>query len=323
MFTRESAVDHRPPAEPPARPADLPSISDYWPDAPHRMGPAADWFDTSAAPAAPVQAPAPRPGAEPARRGGRTAAVVILTLGLIGAVGVGTTIALRSAATPEEAPPPGASIVPSAPTASPESEGVLTAPLGDRDAAAFELVSDASLVELSTADLGGDLYRISAPQGSSVQPRIADDDGTVRLFLDPVGRPGDEEVEVVLTTAVPWRLTVSGGIRRANLDLAGADVAGVTLAGDAARIDLTLPRPDGTLPIRMSGGINRFEVRTDRGVPVRIRTRGGAGEVTFDGRTKDGVASGANFQNREWPASEDRVDVDAVVGVGTLTLGRS
>nr|BFE72912.1 hypothetical protein GCM10020092_062130 [Actinoplanes digitatis] len=105
-------------------------------------------------------------------------------------------------------------------------------------------------------------------------------------------------------------------------DLSGAEVDGVEFVGGATRIDLTLPEPDGTLPIRMSGGVNRFEVYTGGKVPVRVRTRQGAGQVRLDGRTDDGVARGASFLSPGWAKSTDRIDLDAVAGVGTLRVGR-
>jgi hypothetical protein len=72
----------------------------------------------------------------------------------------------------------------------------------------------------------------------------------------------------------------------------------------------------------LSGGVNRFEVSTDQGVPVRVRTRRGAGQVQLDGRTDDGVARGASFLSPDWAGSQNRIDLDAVAGVGTLRVGR-
>jgi hypothetical protein len=117
-------------------------------------------------------------------------------------------------------------------------------------------------------------------------------------------------------------MRITGGVKAGVFDLGAARVDQVDFAGGAARIDLTLPRPDGTLPIRLSGGVNRFEVSTDRGVPVRVRTRRGAGQVKLDGRTDDGVARGASFLSPDWAGSQNRIDLDAVAGVGTLRVGR-
>ncbi|BCJ54268.1 hypothetical protein Asp14428_57430 [Actinoplanes sp. NBRC 14428] len=312
LYRRPNAV---PPAyvpEPPM-PAALPSISDYWPDAPHRQAPVAP-----AVPPRPHRqpvAPAPRP------RRRRTGLVLVTVVVLLAAGGVAGAYLTRRTDPPRPAaaPPP---VARTTTTAAPVRNR-LAAPVSGLDRASFELVSDTRVLRLRTTDLGDDLYRVTTPEGGSVLPRVTVEDTAVRLFLERSGQRGKDEVEVLLNTAVRWRLTMTGGVQRGAFDLGGARIEGVNLVGGATRLELTLPRPDGTLPIRMSGGVNQFEVSAAPSVPVRVRTRRGAGQVKFDGRTDDGVARGAAFLSPDWGASRNRVDLDAVAGVGTLRLGRA
>ena len=116
---------------------------------------------------------------------------------------------------------------------------------------------------------------------------------------------------------------MTGGVTNSLLNLSGATVDSVDLNGGATRIDLTLPRPTGTTPVRMSGGANQFQIRTTGAVPVRLRIRQGAGKVVFNGQTDNGVARGAAFTSPDFAGSGDRIDVDAIAGVGTLTVGRA
>lgn len=301
--------------EPPA----LPAISDYWPDAPHRIGPPADHYSeepTASAVDALLRSRRPAvtpPVSRPPQRPGKLRAAIGVTLAALLLGGTGVILArLYADADPKPAAAPKVAEAP-APNA-------VSAPLEGADKAGFELVSDTSAFALKTADLGADLYRISTPQGSSVVPRAAVQDDVIRLFLDRSGKRGDEAVEVQLNQDVHWRLTMTGGVKRATIDLGGAKIDGVNLVGGATRIELTLPRPDGTLPIRMSGGVNEFEVRTADAVPVRVRTRRGAGQVKLGGRTDDGVARGASFSSKDWAASKNRIDLDAVAGIGTLNV---
>ena len=340
-------IYRRPAAQiPPA----LPSISDYWPDAPHRIGPPADHY-TDEPTESEVDALLRSGGRErvphvphiapPRRRSRRPVILGFVLVALLLAGASLTGYALTRPASREElsvAPPPARSTPAEAPTvaappaeaptatrkpsASPTRAKTVSAPVRDRDEAAFELVSDAAVIDLRAAELGDDLYRITTPAKSSVVPRAQLGAAGVRLFLDDNGERGDASVTVLLNADVRWSMRITGGVKAGVFDLGAAHVDEVDFAGGAARIDLTLPPPDGTMPIRLSGGVNRFEVRTDQGVPVRVRTRRGAGQVKLDGRTDDGVARGASFLSPDWAASKNRIDLDAVAGVGTLRVGR-
>ena len=309
----------------------LPSISDYWPVAPHRIGPPADHYTEDpqmaeewAAAALPVPvtappsfAPPPRPAAAPRRKGVRVA-TVLTSLLLVGS-GVVLVVLTRPASTPAEGAA-GPSAAPSVRTSAPPPNAV-SAIVGERTEASFEMVSDVVDLRLRTAELGDDLYRISTPEGGSALPKAEIEDDGVRLRLASTGRKGNTAVDIVLNSQVEWDLRLTGGVRQGVVDLGSGKISAVDLRGGAARLDLTLPEPDGTLPVRMSGGINSFRVRTADGVPVRVRTRRGAGQVVLNGSTDDGVAKGASFLSPNWSESVDRIDLDAVAGVGTLQVG--
>ena len=321
-------------------PSTLPSIADYWPDAPHRIGPPADHYTDEPTEAAvdalrrsgrrdrePTVARAPSP---PRRRSRRPALLGAALTVLLAAAGI-TGFALArhgdspwAAGTPQpQAPTPASSprAAPPSPDA-PSRARAVSAPVRGRQQARFELVSDAAEIDLRAAGLGDELYRITTPDDSGVLPRAQLGATGVRLFLDDNGERGGAAVTVLLNADVRWSVRITGGVRAGVFDLGAAKVDEVDFAGGAARIDLTLPDPDGTLPVRLSGGVNRFEVSAGRGVPVRVRTRRGAGQVRLDGRTDDGVARGASFLSPHWADSENRIDLDAVAGVGTLRVGR-
>jgi hypothetical protein len=147
-------------------------------------------------------------------------------------------------------------------------------------------------------------------------PRTDQRDGRVRLRLDGDARA----VDITLSAAVRWDLRVAGGAVLSTIDLGAGRVGGVDLTGGASRIALTLPRPDGTLTVRMSGGVNLFDVRTAGRTPVRVRVGSGAGQVVLNGRAHAGVAAGRTFTPAAWGEAVDRIDVDAAAGMSSLTV---
>ncbi|MEE3922303.1 hypothetical protein V2I01_40530 [Micromonospora sp. BRA006-A] len=141
----------------------------------------------------------------------------------------------------------------------------LAAPRGDRQRAQFELVDGLTRLTLRADDLGDDLYRIGAPDGSGVTPRPQLVGDRVRLRIEENGRPGPAAVEVVLNSRVTWRLRLIGGVSEQRLDLGEARLAGIDLVGGASRTRLLLPparrlahRPDdrrvSELAVTVPGG---------------------------------------------------------------------
>ncbi|MDI6105602.1 hypothetical protein QLQ12_44185 [Actinoplanes sp. NEAU-A12] len=313
---------------------------------------AAELADVSSYKAAPVTGPDdagtapanPPRGRAPGRRwmvgvGLASAALLLTGASVITLVGRGTdasggdTDRRASAAAPAD---PGAadsgvpaSVEPAAPSAEPSAPPVAdlpapghtaTAPLDGRTTAGFDVADSATAVTLRTADLGDRLYAVSTPRDSAVVPRVAERDGRVRLFLDRAGghRPGT--VDITLTSRVRWDLRVAGGASLSTIDLSGGGVSGVDLTGGASRINLTLPRPDGTLSVRMTGGVSLFDVRTAGRVPVRVRVGGGADQVVLNGRSHSRVAAGSLFTPASWAGATDRIDVNAAAGMSALTV---
>ena len=200
--------------------------------------------------------------------------------------------------------------------AAPTAPHLATAARDGRTSAGFDLIDGAERVTLRAADLGDTLYRITTPDAGAVVPRTDEQDGRVRLRLD-----GDaESVDITLNAAVRWDLRIAGGAQLSTIDLSAGRVGGVDLIGGASRIALTLPRPDGTLSVRMSGGVSLFDVHTAERTPVRVRVGRGAGQVTLDGQRHAGVAAGQTFTPASWAAAVDRVDVDAAAGMSALTV---
>jgi hypothetical protein len=309
------------------KPAKLPPVSAYWPDLPQRIGPPADYYSWEPDPrTVPARRPAPLPGIEepvspatpPARR--RVLALIAVA-GLLAVAGAAALAAIRWQADdrdPVAAPLPPAVPLPSA---QPEPATAVT-PAGDLRQATFVVASNAGQVHLRIAGLAGDLYRISSPAGSGVRPSVTVKDGAVRLVLVDTGRRGPSAVDIVLSSAVRWNLQVDGDLSAGDLDLRGSRVARVGLAGDAADLRLVMPAPDGAVPIRVTGGINRLRISVPGRTPMRVRTRGGAGEVVLDGETVRGVARNTAFQTDGWRAGADGVEVDATAGLGALRAER-
>jgi hypothetical protein len=85
-------------------------------------------------------------------------------------------------------------------------------------------------------------------------------------------------------------------------------------------ISLALPRPNGSVPVRLGGGASRFLVSLPTGVQARVTAAGGAGAVSLEGQEHVGVAGGSVFTTPGWVAGAAGFDVDATAGAAQLTV---
>jgi len=198
----------------------------------------------------------------------------------------------------------------------------VTGPRDSRADATVELLSGVTAVTVRAVDLGGPLYRVRTPDGGRHRPQVTDHDGLVQVQLADSGRAGASTVEIELATATRWRVRLVGGATQQTVDLSAGKLAEVAFVGGATSIELTLPKPTGTVPVRMVSGAATWTVHVPDGVPVQLFVGSGAGTVTIDGATRTGVSAGTTIAPAEWAAASDRYDVIASGGMSTFTVDR-
>jgi hypothetical protein len=327
-----------------------PTIADYWPDAPHRMSPAPDYYDDTGRAEPP---PSPPPGrvfapAPPPRRArlrlllGALAIVVLLGGGVLalGRVlmrddGAAPITAGRDAVPPlspapiEAAPPsPPVSIAPEDPPPAPAGTSPsskpkpkpTTAPAAALPFAAgtFELADNVAEINVTFASLGTDPVRVTVPDGSELEPRLSRDGSTVRLNAKDDGGNGTGRLDVRLNRRITWSLRMNGGAREQNFDLADGRLRRIDLNGGVATVVMALPVGSETLPIRMTGGVNTWTVTTARRVPVRVLLRDGGGQVVLNGDRTGALDRDTRLRDRRGDGGG--LDIDAVAGLGTLIV---
>jgi hypothetical protein len=211
-----------------------------------------------------------------------------------------------------------------APTVLPDSgqtapERVVAGSLHGRSGAYLVVRDAASRVEVRLADLPGLLYRISTPADSGLSPRVTGADGRIRLRLQATGDDGPDTVTIVLNRSVRWDIRLPAGAGEQRLHLADGSVTRLDL-GSSGLLDIALPRPVGTVPVTLRGGVGSVSVLAPRDAPVRFRLHGGAGSVDTPWTANNGTLVGGVLADPRWPAVHDRYAVYARAGVGSLTL---
>ena len=105
-------------------------------------------------------------------------------------------------------------------------------------------------------------------------------------------------------------------------DLRGGKVGGIAVTAGSDILDVSLPRPAGTLPFLLAGGASQFLLSLPGGVPAQVTVGGGAAFVSVDGQNLTGVAGGTVLTPPGWTAAASRFDIDATSGFARLTVSR-
>jgi hypothetical protein len=124
---------------------------------------------------------------------------------------------------------------------------------------------------------------------------------------------------IALNPSISWQFEVQGGSFRLNADLRGLQLTTVTLEGGAIKVDLALPRPSGTVPIRIRGGVSEVSVRRPSGVPVRVIARGGFRRLQVDGKSAEATDE-KQIQSPDYDGAADRYDLEIADGADRFVL---
>ena len=197
---------------------------------------------------------------------------------------------------------------------------------GDLTRAALKVTSGTRFLDISMGRLGGTLLRVSTPDGAPVRPVLSGSNLIVLSLAGASGSGGSGNsgyvVRVVLNSAVTWALDLASGTERTVVDLRGGKVAGMAVTAGSAALDVSLPRPSGTLPFLLAGGVSQFRLSLPGGVPVQVTVGGGASSVSVDDQKLTGIAGGTVLTPPGWASATSRFDIDAISGFSQLTVSR-
>jgi hypothetical protein len=212
------------------------------------------------------------------------------------------------------------------------SSNVVSLSSGGRTSAALEVTAGTPVLDVSVARLPGTLLRVSTPDDAPVRPVLS---GSAPIVLSLAGagagraaapdgndHSGQYAVSVVLSSAVVWSIDFAGGTQRTEADLRGGKVGGIAVTAGSDILDVSLPRPDGTMPFLLAGGVSQFLLSLPGGVPAQVTVGGGASYVSVDNQESTGVAGGTVLSPPGWARATSRFDIDATSGFSRLTVSR-
>ena len=205
------------------------------------------------------------------------------------------------------------------------SSHVVSMSTAGRTSAALKVTAGTPVLKVSVGKLGGTLLRVSTPDDAPVRPVLSGSRLIVLSLTGAAAAPGQGSgyaVKVVLNSAVTWSLDLAGGTQRTEADLRGGKVGGIAVTAGSDILDVSLPKPAGTLPFLLAGGASQFLLSLPGGVPAQVTVGGGASFVSVDDQNLTGVAGGTVLTPPGWATATSRFDIDATSGFSRLTVSR-
>jgi AcrR family transcriptional regulator len=173
-------------------------------------------------------------------------------------------------------------------------------------------VGSAKRLTISADPSLAELYRVG---GDGRPPEIRATDGVVNLTQTHGRKPST----LMLNGTIPWDIHIRRGAAQLTADLRGLQLTGFEVAGGSSSLELTVPLPSGTVPIRLTGGTSKVALHRPGEVPIRLRMRGGISHLTFDGK-KFGSAHELTVQSPAYDRVADRYDVVLTGGVSKIVV---
>ncbi|HEX6130980.1 MAG TPA: hypothetical protein VF044_04570, partial [Actinomycetota bacterium] len=178
---------------------------------------------------------------------------------------------------------------------------LLAAPLGTVRAGRLSFVRGASQLKIGVDGSMEDLYH--ARFDGKVPDVHVEGDRVVVKYRPSLHVPHGE---IVLSGRIPWRIEGRMGMSHVVAELEDVELTGFEIGGGASDIELRLPRPTTTVPIRFGGGASKLEVIRPAGVPVRVRVGSGASELTIDGFHLAAGGGAIDHRSPDYDAASER-----------------
>ncbi len=198
--------------------------------------------------------------------------------------------------------------------------GESSAPLGDVTAGRLEFTKGAAKVDLRGDAAIDGLYRASF---EGPVPEITVNGGVVTVQQRRRFRPFDWRAQSAafrLSTAVPWDISLRGGMWKLTADLSALRVTSLEVAGGASDIAITLPAPAGTVPVRVSGGASKVVLRRPTGAEARAEVSGGATQLVFDDQRLGAVGGRTVLASGGFADAADRYEIRFTGGASQVTV---
>jgi hypothetical protein len=154
------------------------------------------------------------------------------------------------------------------------------------------------------------------------KPRVTETDGVISIDyprFNPL-RWGRTSADIRLSPSVTWSIEVRGGVAHWDGDLRNLQLAAIDVRGGVSQVELRLPQPAGTVPIRVTGGVSHLTIHRPGSVPARVHIGGGVSKLQLDTQYLGAIGGPVRLETSAYPDAADRYNVEIGGGASKITI---
>ena len=136
-------------------------------------------------------------------------------------------------------------------------------------------------------------------------------------------RRGGNRGSVLLNPRYSWHIKLHGGTWNNEIDLTGLRVAGVELDSGAGNVAITLPPPEGIVPVKVNSGLVGVALHRPPGTAAEAIVNSGSVKLRFDGHPMKATGMDVHWESPGASRSHDRYEVTVHSGCVRVTLDTS
>src|SRR5262245_52730153 len=194
------------------------------------------------------------------------------------------------------------------------------APFGSPDANARIIVeTSASRLAFTGAAPADQLLRASF-EGPRPDVHVGSGAATIRYRRKAAAAFSTRSARIALNPTIPWTIELAGGITDLTGTLDGVQLDRVDVEGGANHVELELPAPTGSVPVRVRGVASTARFRRPAGVPVAVRVNGGVARLRIDGQRFDRLAGDQRFTSDAFASGADRYEIEVLGGASEIRV---
>ena len=196
------------------------------------------------------------------------------------------------------------------------------APLGPQATARMIVETSASRLGFVGAAPAGELVRATFI-GPLPDVRVSSGIVTIRYRRSAVAAFSSRKARIALAGGMPWTIELRGGLTDLDGKLAGIELARLDVEDGANHVDLELPSPAGTVPLRISGVASSVKLARPAGAAIGLRVAGGIAMLRLDGAKHQNVAGDKRFMSPGYAGATERYEIEVLGGASDVRIGTS